>query len=161
MGRNTGKRCGYCELRQKEKAARRTTFFERFYKTHIVVCSVIFAILIMFTTVEISCFAVENSIDWTEEELVFMEEHQVIRLGVDPGFVPFEFVDENGEYNGIAADYLALISEITGLQFEVLTASTWPEVYDMALKGEIDALPAIGKTIEKKSTSFFRTLLLL
>ncbi len=124
-------------------------------KTHIVVCSVIFAILIMFTTVEISCFAVENSIDWTEEELVFMEEHQVIRLGVDPGFVPFEFVDENGEYNGIAADYLALISEITGLQFEVLTASTWPEVYDMALKGEIDALPAIGKTIEREKHFLF------
>ena len=34
-------------------------------------------------------------------------------------FVPFEFIDERGEYKGIAADYLALISEKTGLQFEI------------------------------------------
>ena len=43
----------------------------------------------------------------------------MIRLGVDPEFVPFEFIDENGEYKGIAADYLSLISEKTGLQFEL------------------------------------------
>lgn len=55
----------------------------------------------------------EESISWTEEELLFMEEHPVIRVGVDPEFVPFEFIDSDGEYKGIAADYLAIISEKT------------------------------------------------
>ena len=36
----------------------------------------------------------------TEEELAFVEEHPVIRLGVDPKFVPFEFINEDGEYAG-------------------------------------------------------------
>lgn len=79
-----------------------------------------------------------------------MNEHPVIRLGVDPGFVPFEFIDKDGEYKGIAADYIALISDNTGLQFEVVKGLTWPEAYDMALAGDIDALPAVGKTSERE-----------
>ena len=81
--------------------------------------------------------------------MAFIKAHPVIRLGVDPGFVPFEFI-ENGEYKGIAADYLALISEKTGLEFEVAEGLTWPEAYDMALAGYIDALPAVGKTEDRE-----------
>ncbi len=79
----------------------------------------------------------------------------MIRVGVDPGFVPFEFIDENGEYKGIAADYLSLISKKTGLQFEIMKGLTWPEAYDMALAGDIDVLPAIGKTEEREEYFFF------
>ena len=42
------------------------------------------------------CYARDDSINWTPEELAFMEAHPVIRLGVDPKFVPFEFLDEDG-----------------------------------------------------------------
>ena len=56
----------------------------------------------MLTTVVSPCFGAENGINWTEDELAFIKEHPVIRLGVDPGFVPYEFffIDENGEYKG-------------------------------------------------------------
>lgn len=101
------------------------------------------------------CLAEENSISWTEEELAFLEAHPVIRVGVDPGFVPFEFINEHGEYAGIAADYLALVSEKTGLQFEVAKGLTWPEAYDMALSGEVDVLPAVGKTPEREGRFLF------
>jgi signal transduction histidine kinase/DNA-binding response OmpR family regulator len=101
------------------------------------------------------CYAADSSISWTEDELAFMEEHPVIRLGVDPGFVPFEFIDENGEYKGIAADYLSLISEKTGLQFEVVKELTWPEAYEMALAGKLDVLPAVGKTKEREEHFLF------
>ncbi|MGI6571562.1 MAG: ATP-binding protein [Caldicoprobacterales bacterium] len=101
------------------------------------------------------CLAGENDIRWTQEELAFMEEHPVIRLGVDPGFIPYEFIDENGNYRGIAADYLALVSEKTGLQFEVIKDLSWPEAYDMALAGDVAALPSIGKTSEREEFFLF------
>jgi signal transduction histidine kinase len=119
-----------------------------------IIASFIFFLIIM-PVMATPCFAAENSISWTEDELAFMEEHPVIRLGVDPGFVPFEFIDEDGEYKGITADYLALISEKTGLQFEVAKGLTWPEAYDGAVKGEIDALPAIGKTKAREEHFLF------
>ncbi len=128
--------------------------FEALKKKHVIISSIILAV-VMLTTTATPCFAAANGISWTEDELAFMEEHPVIRLGVDPGFVPFEFIDEDGEYKGIAADYLALISEKTGLQFEVVKSLTWPEAYDMALAGEVDVLPAIGKTEEREEHFLF------
>lgn len=120
-------------------------------KIHILLYVLIIMTLVMITP----CYAADSSISWTEDELAFMEEHPVIRLGVDPGFVPFEFIDENGEYKGITADYLSLISEKTGLQFEVFKGLTWPEAYDMALAGDLDVLPAVGKQKKEKSTFSF------
>jgi len=119
-----------------------------------VVCSITLAMIILTTTAT-PCLAAVNSINWTEDELVFIEEHPEIRLGVDPGFVPFEFIDENGEHKGIAADYLSLISEKTGLRFDVAKGLTWPEAYERALSGEIDVLPAIGKTAEREKNFLF------
>lgn len=101
------------------------------------------------------CSAQDQNINWTEEELLFLEAHPVIHLGVDPRFVPFEFIDDDGEHKGIAADYLALISEKTGLKFLVQKGLTWPEAYDLALRGELDGLPAIGITPERQEHFFF------
>jgi len=115
----------------------------------IVVSSIIF-IIIVTATLTFPCSATEDRIEWTEAELSFMDKHSVVRLGVDSKFVPFEFIDENGEYKGITADYLALISDKTGLQFEVVKGVTWPEAYNMALAGDVDVLPAVGRTSERE-----------
>ncbi len=123
-------------------------------KKSLAFCSVLLSLIIL-TGITTPCFASENGINWTEDELAFMEEHPTIRLGVDPGFLPFEFIDEDGVYKGIAPDYLDLISEKTGLQFEVVKGLTWPEAYDMALAGELDALPAIGKTSDREEHFLF------
>lgn len=94
--------------------------------------------------------AEDNSIIWTEEEINFMEKNSVIRLGVDPNFVPFEFIDKDDVYKGITADYLSLISKKTGLEFEVVKGITWPEAYTMALSSSVDVLPAISKTEDRE-----------
>jgi len=83
------------------------------------ILSLLFVALILSVTIADYCFSqnsiAENKISWTQGEITFMEEHPLIQLGVDPKFVPFEFFDEDGEYTGITADYLSLISERTGL----------------------------------------------
>jgi len=99
--------------------------------------------------------AAESAIAWTEDELAFMQVHPVIRLGVDPGFVPFEFIDEDGTYKGITADYLSLLSAKTGLTFEVVPGLSWPEAYDSALNGGVDLLPAISRTEERSQHFLF------
>jgi len=117
--------------------------------------ALLFSFVTLLSVFAVSCLAAGNSITWTRDELAFLEEHPVIRLGIDPGFVPFEFIDKDGEYKGISADYLALISEKTGLQFDIVEGLTWPEAYDLAVSGEIDALPAIGKTSEREEYFLF------
>lgn len=100
-------------------------------------------------------YAEENAINFSTDEFNFISNHPVIYIGVDPKFVPFEFIDQDGNYQGIAAEYLALISERTTIRFEVVADLTWEEAFDKALNGEIDALPAIGKTSEREQHFLF------
>lgn len=85
----------------------------------------------------------------SEEEMAFIEEHPEIRLGVDPEFVPFEFIDSDGSYGGIAADILRLISDLTGLHFTVDADLPWVEAVEAIRQREVDVLPAVGWTEER------------
>ena len=88
--------------------------------------------------------------DFTPEELDFIKEHPIVITAVDPAFQPYEFIDDNKEYKGIAADYLKLIEINTGLTFHILEGLTWPEAYDLALDGKVDLLPCVGITQERR-----------
>lgn len=119
----------------------------------IILLSIIVILFSLLKLIPIS--ANHEPIEWTEAELTFMKNHPVIELGVDPQFVPFEFIDEHGEHKGIAPDFLSLISEKTGLQFVVRDNLSWPEAYNLALNRELDMLPAIGKTTEREEHFLF------
>ncbi len=93
----------------------------------------------------------DHSIAFTPEENAFIRIHPEIRLGVDPKFVPFEFVDTDGMYKGITADHIDLLSRATGIKMTVVKGLTWTEAYDKALAGEVDMLPAVGRTPERES----------
>src|SRR5690606_37585119 len=86
-----------------------------------------------------------TSISLIPIELQYIEDNPVLTLGIDPEFIPFEFI-EAGEYKGIASDYVKLIEERTGLTLEVVENLTWAQAYFQALEGTIDILPAISKT---------------
>lgn len=96
-----------------------------------------------------------TEIKWTEDELRFLDEHKIVKIGIDPKFVPFEFVEKDGSHKGISAEYLEIISKKTGITFELMQNLTWPEAYDKALNGEIDVLPGISKTEERKKYFLF------
>lgn len=107
----------------------------------------------------IACFscvaAAAPAITLTPEEKSFIKIHPEIRLGVDPKFVPFEFIDTDGEYKGITADYIDLLSRVTGIKMAVVKGLSWTEAYNKALQRDIDVLPAIGKTAEREESFLF------
>lgn len=119
------------------------------------ILSLILATVLLVSCPALAVWAEEEKIQWTESEIAFIENNPVVRLGVDPQFAPFEFIDTDGSYKGVAADYISLISQKTGLRFEVQQNLTWPEAYDLALAGEIDVLPAISQTYERESHFLF------
>lgn len=89
-------------------------------------------------------------LELTESERRWIAEHPVIRVGVDPEFRPFEFIDDAGEYRGIAADHLALLGPRLGLNLEVVPNLTWSEAVERARRGEIDLLPIVDRTRERE-----------
>ena len=91
-------------------------------------------------------FAQSTVLFFTEEEKMFIKMHPEIALAIDPTFFPYEFIDKDGVYKGIAADYLALISDRTGIQFTVPSDLSWNQAYEKAMLGELDMLSCVLKT---------------
>ena len=101
------------------------------------------------------CLAASVQASLTAEEQAFIAKHPVIELGVDPSFIPYEFFDADGKYKGIAADYIALICQRTGLNMKVSTDLTWPEAYKKAVNKQLDVLPCVVKTAERSKYFLF------
>ncbi len=97
----------------------------------------------------------DEPIIWTQAELDFMTQHPEIHLGVDPTFVPYEFYDTDGVYKGIAADYIQLISQMTGLTMTVAEDLTWAQAYEKAVAKKLDVLPCVSKTTEREKYFLF------
>ena len=45
----------------------------------------------------------------TDKERAWLSEHEPIRMGNDPSWEPFEFIDDAGQYRGMAAEYVDLL----------------------------------------------------
>ncbi|TGD72051.1 transporter substrate-binding domain-containing protein [Mangrovimicrobium sediminis] len=100
----------------------------------------------------------------TDAEKAWIAEHGSVRVAAEPDWAPFDFLDESGRPQGISWDYLRLISEKTGLQFEQTPQEMpWREILAGFRRGEIDLLPAVYQTDERDaymqfSPAYFRTL---
>lgn len=111
----------------------------------------LFIFLIVVVNFSISSFLIDGKeLVFTDEEKAFIESHKTITIGVDPEFRPYEFIDSDSSYKGIAADYLKIIEDKTGLTFQLKEGLVWEDAYDLALSGDIDMLPCVGKTTQRE-----------
>ncbi|MBT3276813.1 ABC transporter substrate-binding protein [Candidatus Thioglobus sp.] len=90
--------------------------------------------------------ATEKKLVLTPSQKKWLLEHPSIRLGVDPGFYPIEYKDNRGEYLGISADVVKLLSQQLGVSMQPVSGISWSEVINQAQSNTLDVLPAIAKT---------------
>ena len=64
----------------------------------------------------------------SDKEKRWLDEHKIIRFGVNPAWPPFDFVDDKGVHQGIAADVLKLLGERLGITFEMQHDLSWEQV---------------------------------
>ncbi|AGF79405.1 histidine kinase [Desulfocapsa sulfexigens DSM 10523] len=86
----------------------------------------------------------------TQQEKLFIQQHPVIRLGIDPEFAPFEFM-ENGIYSGMTSDFIQILNKRLGLNMQVVKGLSWTEAIEGVKKDSIDILPCVGITDERKA----------
>ncbi|MGI9537036.1 MAG: transporter substrate-binding domain-containing protein [Desulfocapsaceae bacterium] len=84
------------------------------------------------------------------QEKAWLAAHSRILLGVDPEFVPFEFIDVDGSYRGMCADYVNLISDRTGIAMDIAPNLSWNKAVERAKIKKIDVLPCVGMTEKRK-----------
>ncbi len=88
----------------------------------------------------------EAGIVLTEEERAWLEEHPVIRMGVNPDWMPFEAMTEDDEYQGVVSEYADWIGQRLGVTMEPIPGMTWMEVMTGVYNGVLDVVPGLVKT---------------
>ncbi len=91
------------------------------------------------------------SLDLNDAERRWLAQHPVIRLASDIAWPPFEWVDDEKQFKGIATDYMHLIEKRLGIRFEVDTEMNWPEVVDAVKQRQLDVFSCVAKTPERES----------
>ncbi|CAM3797593.1 putative signaling protein [Pseudomonas reidholzensis] len=104
--------------------------------------------------------ATAGALTLTDEEKAWLSAHPQLRLGVDASWPPFEFRDQEGHYQGLAADYIALIQQRLGVTLTPIEPTNWGQVLEQARHNQLDLLPGIMSTPERQNyLSFTRPYL--
>lgn len=78
------------------------------------------------------------AVSLTAGETSWIKSHPIIRLGIDPKFAPFEFIDKMGNYRGMAADYIQLLNKRLGIQMQIILNLGWDEAVEKAEQTSIE-----------------------
>jgi signal transduction histidine kinase len=92
---------------------------------------------------------VSREVILTEAERAWVQQHPVVRCGLDPGWPPFSSVNEEGEISGIDVDIVNLVSKRAKLNVQWVKTSSWPETLRKAATGEIDFIGGIARTEQR------------
>ncbi len=90
-----------------------------------------------------ACAAAQEQPDlhWLNEiERAWLAEHPVIRVAPTPDYAPFEFWNEQREFQGVVRSYLDHIEQVLGIRFEYVQTKNWEENLEMLRTRRIDAV---------------------
>ena len=93
----------------------------------------------------------KSSLALTVAEAAWVADNPVIQVAYDPDFAPFEFLDKStGELGGPARAYMDRFSELMGVQFELIQASTWGDSLEAMRTGDADVMFMVARTEDRK-----------
>ncbi len=79
-------------------------------------------------------------------ERAYLRQLGTVRMCGDPDWPPYEYVGDNGNYEGIAADLIRLIADRTGIQLELIRTADWNESIEFSKSGKCDILVFLNQT---------------
>ncbi|MBL8368559.1 MAG: transporter substrate-binding domain-containing protein [Candidatus Accumulibacter sp.] len=90
-------------------------------------------------------------LELSSAERAWVAEHPVIRMGIDAGYGPYTFVDENGRVQGVAADFMAEIAALLGVRFEFVADLSWMQLMDAVRARQLDAVATVVHLPEREA----------
>ena len=103
--------------------------------------------------------SVVPEIELSESERRWLETHPSVSFTGDPNWLPYEAFDADGDYIGIVSEHLELISNMTGINFEMSPSKTWTESTEKAKNGAVDILSETDDSDLKSHLVFTRAYL--
>lgn len=98
---------------------------------------------------------IETNLNLSTEELQWLEANPVVKIAVDPMIRPVEFINENGEVDGVVGEYLKILSEKLNIQFVWIGNENFEEGLESIKAGNADMMPAVTPSAERAEYLFF------
>lgn len=76
------------------------------------------------------------------DERAWLQGLPTLRVGYEVDRHPYSFVDGEGEFTGLSADYLRIVQRELGLRLEMVPAADWDSLQRMVRSHEIDLIAA-------------------
>lgn len=86
----------------------------------------------------------------TPDEREWLVRHPIIRVAGDRDYAPVEFIGEDGTYQGLTPDYLALLSDLLDVKFVYDTKSDWSQALGKLETRELDIAAAAAATDSRR-----------
>lgn len=97
--------------------------------------------------------AIEESnradIGLTDVEKNWLSANPIVKLAFDPNLPPMIFINDQGQIDGMASDYLEIIEDRLNIQFEWIENSSIDDAINAMQNGSADILPLFSETPER------------
>lgn len=95
--------------------------------------------------------AEQTRVQLSAAEQQWLDLHPVVRVGGIEDFAPLSFFDADGRFSGLAAQLLSLISQRSGLNFEIVRGLSLDRQIEQLQAGELDVLPVVTPSSEREN----------
>lgn len=92
-------------------------------------------------------FKQRKRVHFTNAEYAWLDRRPIVRYS-EVNWKPLSIIDNNA-MSGIMGDYLNMVADLTGIEFEFVPSKSWPDVLEKFKKGEIDLVPGVSNTKEE------------
>jgi len=96
----------------------------------------------------------ENAI-LTDDDRLYLQQLGEVKMCVDPDWEPYEYINENGVHEGIAADLIKLITERVGISLTLVPTKNWDESLEASKAGKCEILSLLNQTAERDKWLLF------
>ncbi|RZS93413.1 response regulator [Aquimarina brevivitae] len=95
-------------------------------------------------------FSCSKTVSISTDEQNYLNSAEPISVGLFPYYPPYQFVDDQGDINGVFIDYLDAIEEKLNYKFKRVQYDDWITLVDDAKTGKLDIVLEIQKTEERR-----------
>lgn len=84
-----------------------------------------------------------SPLELSDQDIQWIKAHPIVYICTDNDFPPIEFTNSEGEYTGIAADFLGLIEKKTGLNIVPMQSESFAQCIESIQSNTTDLLGAV------------------
>ncbi|GAA3515898.1 hypothetical protein GCM10022393_32360 [Aquimarina addita] len=107
--------------------------------------------LFLLLLLVLGAFSCSKSTDLTKEEKEWLQQNDSITVAVFPYYIPYQFINNSKNIDGIFIEYLDLIEEKTNYTFQKKYYTDWTQLLEDVKRNEVDIILEIQESDNKKS----------